>query len=126
MQFDCRRSTCWQVARVLTTHGVVPQNGRLLLRRYVRQTDDKVIRTIGCNDAQQQRIGFPYPNSGRIMAYIVGTVKQILRAYDVEGAYERWMQDILNNVSQSITNVLCIVRTKSLIFVLKHQFYVMT
>ena len=44
------------------------------------------------------------------------------KAYDVEKAYERSLQNIM--ISQSITNVLCIVSTKLSIFALKHLFHI--
>jgi len=43
------------------------------------------------------------------------------RVYNVKGAYERWLQNILTYVSQSITDVLCIVSSSESIFALKHQ-----
>ena len=42
-------STYWHGARILTTHGVVVQSRRLYLCRYVRQTDDEIVRTPICS-----------------------------------------------------------------------------
>jgi len=44
--------------------------------------------------------------------YGLGIVGNCLKAYDVEEAYERWTQNILAYVSQSITNALFITSSK--------------
>ena len=58
----------------------------------------------------------------------------VYRAYNAGRAYGRWLRNIiitnrvsgnkdyqyLTHVSQSITNILCIIKTKMSIFVLKH------
>jgi len=46
------------------------------------------------------------------------------RAYEVEGTYGRWLQNISTYayVRQSISNALSIVSTKLSIFARKHQF----
>ena len=47
-----------------------------------------------------------------VPSYSIGTCRQRRRS---RGAYERWMQNILN-INQSVADVLCIVSTKLSIF----------
>jgi len=87
-----------------------------------------VLATIGVNLVMGERkSGSRRVDWGQDRAGLrhIGIADKCYRAYDVEGAFERRLQNILNVVSKSISSVLYIVGNKLYSFALEHQYHVM-